>query len=104
MKHTYILITALLLFFLVPLPGNAQRHLQADSAAFVNALWQTDTLDGFLYHHYHFQQHQLFNSNQYICVIEIPTGSPTRLRFVSDSTRLLPPHRRQGAWHQRACP
>ena len=74
MKHTYTLLITLLLFFFAPLPGDAQRHYQTDSIAFVNALWQTDTLDGFLYHHYH-----------YICVIEIPKGSHTRLRFVSDS-------------------
>lgn len=67
------------------MPCRAQRHYQADSTAFVNAEWQTDTLDGFLFHHYHFQQRQLFNSNQYLCVIEIPKGLPTHLRFVADS-------------------
>ena len=85
MKHTptLFLITALLL--LGTASANAQRHLQADSIAFVNAEWHTDTLDGFFYHHYHFQQRQLFNSNQYLCVIEIPKGSKTRLRFVADT-------------------
>ena len=48
-------------------------------------MWQTDTLDGFYYHHCHFLQRQLFNSNQYFCVIEIPKGSTTHLRFVADS-------------------
>lgn len=75
----------LLLLLLLPPVAHAQRHLQADSIAFANAEWQTDTLAGFLYRHYHFQQRQLFNSNQYLCVIEIPKGSPTRLRFASDS-------------------
>ena len=85
MKHTptLFLITALLL--LGTASANAQRHLQADSIAFVNAEWHTDTLDGFFYHHHHFQQRQLFNSNQYLCVIEIPKGSKTRLRFVADT-------------------
>ena len=66
-------------------PLHAQKHYEEDSIAFVNAEWQTDTLDGFLYHHYHFQHHQLFNSNQYLCVIEIPKGSKTHLRFVADT-------------------
>ena len=81
------------------MPCRAQRHYQADSTAFVNAEWQTDTLDGFLFHHYHFQQRQLFNSNQYLCVIEIPKGSPTHLRFVAvdRSPRVLPTHRWQRA-------
>ncbi|MBO4600141.1 MAG: phosphodiester glycosidase family protein [Bacteroidales bacterium] len=79
-------ITLFLLQLLITLPLQAQRHYQEDSIAFVNAEWQTDTLDGFLYRHYHFQQRQIFNSNQYLCVIEIPRGSKTRLRFVADST------------------
>jgi exopolysaccharide biosynthesis protein len=83
MKHPYTLFVAIL--FLIATPSHAQHHYQADSIVFVNAVWQTDTLDGFLYHHYHFQQRQLFNSNQYICVIEIPKGSKTRLRFVADT-------------------
>ena len=85
-KYPSIQALTLLLAILCPVIGNAQRHLQVDSVAFVNAEWQTDTLDGFLYHHYHFQHRQIFNSNQYLCVIEIPKGSETYLRFVSDTT------------------
>ena len=85
MKHILSSCIILLLFSL-SLPANAQHRYLQDSIAFVNAEWQTDSLDGFLYRHYHFQQRQLFNSNQYICIIEIPKGSPTRLRFVADST------------------
>ena len=85
MKHTKVL-ALLLISLLAPPHSQAQNHhLRADSVAFVNAVWQTDTLDGFLYRRYHFQHHQIFNSNQYLCVIEIPKGSPTRLRFVSDT-------------------
>ena len=85
MKHTPTLLFVILLLALDTSPVHAQRHYQTDSTAFVNAEWQTDTLDGFLYRHYHFQQHQIFNSNQYLCVIEIPRGSKTRLRFVADT-------------------
>ena len=85
MKHNTTLWFVATLFIACAAPANAQRHLQADSIAFVNAEWHTDTLDGFLYRHCHFQQRQLFNSNQYFSVIEIPKGSKTRLRFVADS-------------------
>ncbi len=84
MKHLSIQ-TLLTLLILGVTPLHAQRHYQEDSITFVNAVWQTDTLDGFLYHHCHFQQRQLFNSNQYFCVIEIPKGSKTSLRFVADT-------------------
>ena len=76
------------ILILVVLTANAQsthRNYEADSIAFVNAMWQTDSMDGFIYRHYHFQQQQVFNSNQYICVIEIPRGSTSRLAFVSDT-------------------
>lgn len=77
-----------LLFLLVTLSAAAQsthRNYEADSIAFVNAMWETDSLDGFIFRHYHFQQQQIFNSNQYICVIEIPKGSKSHLAFVSDT-------------------
>lgn len=77
------ILLALLLILVIP--GQAQHHYQADSIAFVNAEWQTDTMDGFLYRYFHFQQHQIFNSNQYICVIEIPKGSAAHLKFVADT-------------------
>lgn len=63
----------------------SSRDRAADSIAFVNAMWQTDSLDGFLYKHYHFQHKQIFNSFQYIHVLEIPKGSPVRLSFVADT-------------------
>ena len=85
MKHSATLLFVAIFLIACATSAHAQRHLQADSIAFVNAEWHTDTLDGFLYHHCHFQQRQLFNSNQYFSVIEIPKGSTTRLRFVADS-------------------
>lgn len=91
-----------LLFLLLTLAAAAQsthRNYEADSIAFVNAMWETDSLDGFIYRHYHFQQQQLFNSNQYICVIEIPKGSKSHLSFVADTllTRVSDFAQRAGA-------
>lgn len=63
----------------------SHRAYEADSIAFVNALWETDTLDGFTCKHYHFQFDQVFNSKQYISVIEIPKGSKAHLVFASDT-------------------
>lgn len=62
---------------------------ESDSIAFSNVLWNTDSLDGFVYRHYHFDRQPLFNSKQYICVIEIPSGSETHLEFAADTVRTL---------------
>ncbi len=85
-----LLLVALtsIIFLLTAQPSQAQssyRNHEADSIAFVNAIWDTDSLDGFVYRHFHFQQRQIFNSNQYICIIEIPRGSQSHLAFVSDT-------------------
>lgn len=66
---------------------NPHRDYRADSIAFVNARWQTDSLDGFLYRRHHFMHRQVFNSNQYFCVIEIPKGTGAHLAFVADTQR-----------------
>ncbi len=82
------LLTTLALLLLLTLPTRyvaAQRDYTADSIAFVNADWHTDTLDGFRFMHHHFMQRQVFNSNQYFSIIEIPSGSSSRLAFVADS-------------------
>ncbi len=81
-------ITILLLVMAV-MPIRAQRDYTADSTAFVNAPWSTDTLDGFLYRRQHFMQRQVFNSNQYFSVLEIPSGSSVHLDFVADSVLTL---------------
>lgn len=80
-----ITLAVLLLLVLPPHPVAAQRDYTADSIAFVNADWHTDTLDGFHFMHHHFMQRQVFNSNQYFSIIEIPSGSGARLAFVADS-------------------
>ena len=83
MKHNTLYLTLLLIIF--SLPASAQRDYTADSIAFVNADWHSDTLDGFRFMYHHFMHRQVFNSNQYFSVIEVPSGSLTRFKFVSDS-------------------
>lgn len=80
--------TAVLLFLLLVAVGQplcAQRDFTADSIAFVNADWHNDTLDGFFYKHHHFMHRQVFNSNQFFSIIEIPSGSTSCLSFAADS-------------------
>ena len=86
--NTRLLVISLCLLvstFAVPSLLHAQRNYTADSIAFVNADWHTDTLDGFYYRHHHFMHRQVFNSNQYFSVIEIPSGSTSCLSFAADS-------------------
>ncbi len=83
MRAVALLLTALLTA--APTLLHAQRDYTADSIAFVNADWHTDTLDGFYYRHHHFMHRQVFNSNQFFSVIEIPSGSTSCLSFVADS-------------------
>lgn len=83
MKKTSLILLVLLS---VLLSAQAQhRNYKADSLAFVNATWSTDSLDGFFYRRHHFMHRQVFNSNQYFCVIEIPKGTGTHLAFVADT-------------------
>lgn len=82
--------TLILLFCLISLAFGTQgqsshRDYSADSIAFVNAMWQVDSLKGFVFKHYHFQHQQVFNSYQYIGIIEIPRGSKAHLAFVADT-------------------
>lgn len=82
-----IVLSAMLILGATPtaLAQSTTSDHKADSIAFVGAMWDTDSLDGFVYRHFHFQQRQLFNSNQYICIIEIPRGSQAHLAFVADT-------------------
>lgn len=86
-KQTIRLAALLILLTAAGLPqAPAQRHnYTADSAAFVDAEWHTDSLDGFLYRHHHFMHRQVFNSNQYFCIVEIPKGTGAHLAFVADT-------------------
>lgn len=78
---------SILLFVLVLSSGavSAQRSYKTDSIAFADALWQHDTIHGLYFRHFHFQNHEIFNSNQYFCVLEIPKASPLRLAFAADT-------------------
>lgn len=76
---------SLFLLLLSPSVSRAQHNYTADSSAFVNAEWTADTLEGFRYRCCHFAHKELFRSNQYISVIEIPRGSGTRLVFTADT-------------------
>lgn len=84
MRKIALIITLLAATFST-MAQSSHRDYSADSIAFINAMWQNDTLDGFIYRHYHFQQKQVFNSYQYINVIEIPRGSKCSLAFVADT-------------------
>lgn len=64
---------------------HAQVNHTIDSIRIADAEWRTDTLDGFLLKRYHFGEGSLFCSAQYLCLIEIPAGSPRRLAFTYDT-------------------
>ena len=66
-------------------PNPSIPNCEYDSVAFVNAHWQVDTLDGFLLKRHHFKHNQIFGSNQHICMLEIPAGSPRRLAYAYDT-------------------
>ena len=87
MKHiSFAILPALIFLWLF---GSTQccgqDRYAPDSIAFTNAMWVNDTLDGFYYRSCHFTSKQIFNSNQYFCIIEIPRGSKNHLVFASDT-------------------
>ena len=79
-----LILLVLSSYFLLP-PARGQGI--SDSLAFAKAPWQCDTVHGLRYFHTHFNHRELFHSNQYITVIEIPRGAKHRLCFVSDTAR-----------------
>ncbi len=69
----------LLLFLLSPVSTYAQN----DSATLVNAKWgEREIAVGVVNKWIHFNNHELFNSNQYICIIEIDKNSGARLEIL----------------------
>ena len=61
-----------------------------DSTRLVNAKWKIDTIaDGVVYKNVHILDNKLFNSNQYICVLEILPQSKVRLAFAHRPVRTL---------------
>lgn len=73
--------------FLIPLLSSlqAQVNYSADSLRVVRAEWRTDSLDGFVFKRYHFDEGALFCSAQHLFLIEIPPQSERRLAFVCDT-------------------
>lgn len=62
---------------------NAQ---QKDSSLFVGTQWhETELGNGIVLKQFHFQDSSLFNSNQYISVLEIPNGSGLSFHIVADT-------------------
>lgn len=67
--------------------ANVAQAQNADSLAIVKARWQVDSLDGMVLKRMHFNKKNCMSSNQYVCVIELPAGSPRRLAFTYEPQR-----------------
>ncbi len=77
-----------ILLFLLPLTLAAQNP-NRDSLAIVNARWQIDRIDGMVLKRMHFKDKNCLQSNQYVCVLEIPSESSCRLAFTCEPRRTL---------------
>ncbi len=97
MKKNGLLLSLTLFLFLQPLTLTAStRALGAeplkgvqnrDSLAVVKAHWQIDSMDGFVLKRHHFSKKNCINSNQYVCILELPPNSPCRLAYSYESRR-----------------
>ncbi len=77
-----ILISLIWSLCLLPLAA------QQDSLCFATAPWSTDTLEqGVVYKQCHFNQKEIFNSNQNICVLEITPQAAVSFAFASEPLR-----------------
>ena len=67
----------------------AQRESQysSDSLQLVQAIWQIDSMDGFVLKQKHFTKKNCLGANQNICIIELPADSPRRLAFTYEERR-----------------
>lgn len=85
MTKKFLLATCLLLTFCGVSCANATNHSAAennDSTRLVNAKWKIDTIaEGVVYKHIQLSNNEIFNSNQFICVMEILPQSKARLAF-----------------------
>ena len=85
MTKRLLLATCLLLTFCNVSCANTTNPSVAennDSTRLVNAKWKIDTIaDGVVYKRVQLANNEIFNSNQYICVLEILPQSNTRLAF-----------------------
>lgn len=88
-KH---LFKILFVFSLLVTLGGCNAHsqnLNADSLALVDGKWQIDTVFSLVKKSIHFQHKELFSSNQFISIIEVPTQSPYHLEFGYRGERTL---------------
>ena len=60
---------------------------QIDSLMLVNAPWQVDSIEGMALKTMHFTQHEYFQSNQFIAILEIPPQSGHSLKLAAKTTR-----------------
>lgn len=60
---------------------------QNDSLTLVNAHWQIDTMGGLVLKRVQFSNHDYFQSNQHICVLEIPADGRFKLRYAYEPRR-----------------
>ena len=85
MTKGFLLATCLLLTFCSVSCANATNPNAAennDSTRLVNAKWKIDTIaEGVVYKHIQLSNNEIFNSNQFICVMEILPQSKARLAF-----------------------
>ena len=65
----------------------AQPGANHDSLALARAAWHVDTMRGFVLKQVHFAHQEYMQSNQMISIIEIPKGSPVRLRLAYEPRR-----------------
>ena len=90
MKPFAFAFLVLSFYFLLPTCQAQFRSTHiSDSTAFVSARWECDTVDGIRFLRTHFASRQIFNSNQYITVVEVPRGKRHQLAFVADSSRAV---------------
>lgn len=85
MTKGFLLATCLLLTFCSVSCANATNPNAAennDSTRLVNSKWKIDTIaEGVVYKHIQLSNNEIFNSNQFICVMEILPQSKARLAF-----------------------
>jgi len=72
---------------LFPLLSCFIGYAQTDSVVLVNAPWQADTIGGLVLKTVHFQQHEYFQSNQFIALLEIQPNSGYQLKMAWEPVR-----------------
>ena len=81
------MFVAAMLVALMPIASAQRPHSVQDSLLVVDARWQVDSMDGFVLKRMHFNRANCLGSNQYVCIVEIPAGSPRRLALTYEAER-----------------